>query len=485
MKFMLLSIIMLLGLSSLIIPQNMNTSPRASFSKVHLPLFQKQLLNIQSKDERSALLRKELISQKNRLYKDKNTVIYRPVKLTKNSKDSVTYLKEIITYTYNNSGKCLTELKKIVKNGINRENYSRYTFTYDSFDNCTQELDELWSGNAWVNDWRYTNAYDNSGNNISELEERWTENGWENESRYTTTYDNNGGWLTDQLEVWQNGVWENDSRYIAERNDKGDLLSEITEVWMDSSFVTLYKTSYLYDNYGNIILENNEVWKDETWKGYYRFSDTFDESGKWLTDLVEVFNDSTNSWKIIDRYTATYGSSSNLLVNLGEEYSDGVWENFSKRIYTYDNNNNAVHGESYVWHNGTWILSWGALDLFYDNLNRSISSYSLDADVEYTAITVSGVNSNQLTTASYSLEQNYPNPFNPTTKISYSVPTESFITLKVYDILGNEIAILLNEKKNKGDYNVEFNAAHLSCGVYFYQIISGGFVQTRKMILLK
>ncbi len=91
--------------------------------------------------------------------------------------------------------------------------------------------------------------------------------------------------------------------------------------------------------------------------------------------------------------------------------------------------------------------------------------------------------SNQINT--FSLNQNYPNPFNPTTKIKYSIPSESKTTLKVYDILGNEVATLVNSEKQAGTYEVEFNAASLSSGVYFYKLQSGGFLQTRKMIVLK
>ena len=83
------------------------------------------------------------------------------------------------------------------------------------------------------------------------------------------------------------------------------------------------------------------------------------------------------------------------------------------------------------------------------------------------------------------LEQNYPNPFNPNTVISYRLPVNSNVTLKVYDILGNEVVILVNEEKQPGVYEVEFDASNLSSGIYFYQLKADGFVQTRKMILLR
>jgi hypothetical protein len=85
----------------------------------------------------------------------------------------------------------------------------------------------------------------------------------------------------------------------------------------------------------------------------------------------------------------------------------------------------------------------------------------------------------------FQLYQNYPNPFNPSTIIQYSIPKESFVTLKVYDILGNEITALLNERKSAGNYTVNFNASNLPSGIYFYRMLAGSFVSTKKFVLLK
>jgi len=83
------------------------------------------------------------------------------------------------------------------------------------------------------------------------------------------------------------------------------------------------------------------------------------------------------------------------------------------------------------------------------------------------------------------LAQNYPNPFNPTTSIQYAVGSHQFVTLKVYDLLGNEVATLVNEEKSSGVYNVNFDAAGLSSGMYLYKLQAGSFVETKKMILLR
>ncbi len=89
------------------------------------------------------------------------------------------------------------------------------------------------------------------------------------------------------------------------------------------------------------------------------------------------------------------------------------------------------------------------------------------------------------TPKNFALSQNYPNPFNPSTKISWQSPIASWQTLKVYDILGNEVATLVDEFREAGSYEIDFSASQLTSGVYVYKIIAGNFSDTKKMILSK
>ena len=86
---------------------------------------------------------------------------------------------------------------------------------------------------------------------------------------------------------------------------------------------------------------------------------------------------------------------------------------------------------------------------------------------------------------SYSLSQNFPNPFNPITTINYTIPKTSNVSIKLFNILGEEIATLVNETKNAGNYSILFNAIGLSSGIYFYQIKTNDFIATRKFTLTK
>jgi hypothetical protein len=85
----------------------------------------------------------------------------------------------------------------------------------------------------------------------------------------------------------------------------------------------------------------------------------------------------------------------------------------------------------------------------------------------------------------FTLEQNYPNPFNPSTVINYQLPVNSMVTLKIYDILGNEIVTLVNEEKPAGSYEVEYDGTELPSGIYLYKLQTSNFIDTKKMILIK
>ncbi len=85
----------------------------------------------------------------------------------------------------------------------------------------------------------------------------------------------------------------------------------------------------------------------------------------------------------------------------------------------------------------------------------------------------------------YSLDQNYPNPFNPSTKIKFALPNSGFVSLKIYDILGNEVYTLDESYRKAGYYEASFDASNLASGVYFYKLVTSGYTATKKMLLIK
>jgi dienelactone hydrolase len=107
------------------------------------------------------------------------------------------------------------------------------------------------------------------------------------------------------------------------------------------------------------------------------------------------------------------------------------------------------------------------------------------AKLQYWIEKYSGVDKESQQPITFELEQNYPNPFNPSTTVQYSLPKLSKVKIILFNLLGQEVATLVNEEKSSGNYKVNFDASNLPSGVYFYQLKAGNFIQTKKMILLK
>ena len=129
-----------------------------------------------------------------------------------------------------------------------------------------------------------------------------------------------------------------------------------------------------------------------------------------------------------------------------------------------------------------------------NQLNQTFTSaISIDNNDSLITVNLTGYSNNTIGVSTitqqlpfeYSLSQNYPNPFNPVTKINYELKVTNYVSIIVYDIRGNEVATLVNEKQNSGSYSVNFNAANFPSGVYYYKITSGDFTETKKMMLLK
>ncbi len=100
-------------------------------------------------------------------------------------------------------------------------------------------------------------------------------------------------------------------------------------------------------------------------------------------------------------------------------------------------------------------------------------------------VSVENISFEDLNPADFALNQNYPNPFNPSTVINFELKSNSNISLKVYNVLGAEVATLANGNYASGKYNVTFDASKLSSGVYFYRLQAGNFIETKKMVLIK
>ena len=232
----------------------------------------------------------------------------------------------------------------------------------------------------------------------------------------------------------------NNDKYSYTYDGNNSQIEALQQTWGVSAWVNQGKDSYTYDGNNNRTEQLHQTWVVSTWVNYFRWSYTYDGNNNPIEELTQNWDGST-------------------------------WVNSGKDSYTYDGNNNQIEWLQQFWDGSAWL-----------NTSKIIYSYIITDIEEFEG----AVNT-------YSLSNNYPNPFNPSTKISWQSPVGSNQTLKIYDLLGNEVATLVDEFKPAGSYEVKFDASGLTSGIYFYRLqvsdpesSSGqGFVETKKMLLLK
>lgn len=262
---------------------------------------------------------------------------------------------------------------------------------------------------------------------------------------------------------------------------------------------------------GNIIIDTSYFQRRVTGlenkpngKKYYKIDDyNFYEKLK-----IENFERIDSSTGIVYRYDETLDSTNyecvidDLMLEQGNIFNTSrLYPGYNPIGMIFENEDYFKDWSLYRKRNG---FSGGAFGAEYYSLTQGIGLDSVfvslidafDAHIDIKGCVIDGIvygdttltdiddDDNGIPT-SYKLEQNYPNPFNPTTKISWQSPVADIQTLKVYDVLGNEVATLVDEFRNSGIYEVDFDASKLSSGVYFYQLKAGDFISTKKMILIK
>ena len=424
------------------------------------------------------------------------------------------------TFTYDNNGKMTSEVVE-----KNSEKLSKQSYTYDSKGNRTMWLDEYWGDTSWVSDVRQTYTYSGKGNMISHLVEKLMESDWENKHRvnytynssgnvilestvlywsntdsyisyeYTYTYDGHGKLISKLEERWN---WTGQNMEIHSRNtytynSNGNQTSDIFEYWYAPNWEQNERTTMTYDSSGNMTSLLEEQFDYENWVGTERFTMTYDSNGNITSEVYQDWNETV--WENKRQLTYTYDNNENMTSELRKDWNGTIWENEKLETYTYDSNGNFTFSTGESWRSGTWQLSSHYI-WFTDSYGNSYQF--LGSKVEMVYMPITDIDEESVAISKFSLSQNYPNPFNPSTTIKYSIPSVEnanfrSVQLKVYDVLGREVATLVNKEQQPGNYEVKFNASSLTSGVYFYRIQAGDpakglgqvFIETKKMILLR
>lgn len=429
------------------------------------------------------------------------------------------------TYSYSGWGQVtaeLTEERTLDELGQMRmwENSWRKSYSYDASGNQLTYLFEVWNNSQWENDTRRSYSYDGSGRLVTELYEEWKNGDWANSLRDTYSFDDSKNQIIYQRDEWYNGQWVTKVRSISTNEEGGRVLTRLIEqdysghpargtytydengnllTWLaedkiNGQWVNVYLHTNTYDLSGHKLSQLNQIWEGSYWQNAALYAYTYGTTGELLTtEFYQNWSEGTERWEYMVRRSYMYDGFGHLMSNLGETWNNGQWLNDNRKSYSYDPSGNmATYIDEYwdeeeqLWkrHRGIGFPTFFDLEDSAGNKYQFLDVYQ--AKLTWKPIIFQAVKVDfSALPKKYLLSQNYPNPFNPTTKIRYSISQQSFVTLKVYDILGNEVSTLVNEEKPVGTYELTWNAKNLSSGVYFYCLHAGNFVETRKMIFLR
>jgi hypothetical protein len=243
-----------------------------------------------------------------------------------------------------------------------------------------------------------------------------------------------------------------------------------TQKYTSAPYSTTDSPTGNYPNNANATLTlNNPVSLNGYIGAELQFQTQWDIEDNWDYGQVLLSTDNGTNWSPLEGLFTNPGSL-NQSQPTGEPLYDGIqltWVKENIDLTNYMGEQILIRflfkSDGYITEDGWYI----------DDINLIVYEY-VPTDAESTAIA-----------SEYILQQNYPNPFNPSTKIKYQIPETGFVSLKVFDVLGNEVADLVSENKPTGSYEVTFDASNLPTGVYFYTLSAGEFVSTKKMLLIK
>ncbi len=373
---------------------------------------------------------------------------------------NVTDTRTTINKTMLGNGYLLIEVIFQGWNGSAWVNTDKNSYTYDGNNNLTELLLQTWDGSAWVNSGKYSYAYDGNNNQTELLFQTWDGSAWVNFNKGLLTYDGNNNQTELLFQTWDGSAWINSYKYSYTYNEDNILIESLGQSWNGSTWVNSGKSLYTYDGNNNLIELLSQTWDGSGWVNAYKQSYTYDGNNNLTEKLGQSWEGS--AWVNSSKISYTYDVNNNLTEELTQSWDGSGWVNNYKFFYNYDGNNNLTERIQQWWDGSAWV-----------DIIKGIYSYIL-----------TGIEQFEDEVSTYSLSNNYPNPFNPSTKIKYSIPQSSNVTIKVFDILGNEIETLVNEEKPVGSYEITWYAANLPSGVYFYTINAGSFIETKKMILL-
>jgi hypothetical protein len=456
-----------------------------------------------------------------------------------------TFVRE--TYSYDVRGNPvsrLTEMRDTLTNSL--QPHDRETYLYDRHGNILLDQGELIGTGTTGAGSRITYVRDDDGNVLLYLYENW-DKGWTPAIRVTTTRDDHGRPLSEVREVRSRGRWIGTEKAEWTYDTTGNLRTETRDFWVNGQWQTWSRETWSYDEQKRVLehlfawgsdgrLHNGsrtthtyegdkeqsylwEEWQDNAWAARTRVTFDYDANGDRVASTVLI--PEKGVWSIERRMTSHYDASRRLTAEFEDFFRNGQWSGAVRGIRTYsdagaltlssyetvDSLGVTIYGSRFAtvyddrgipsrmthdrWQDGGWQPAdypWAFNDSS-TTVARYPFTYSPYHEYYFSGYRIemksSTIGSVIPAPATITLLQNFPNPFNPKSAIRFQISSSNNVTLTVYDLLGREVAVLVNRNLGPGAYDAEFNASGLPSGAYFYRLQAGSLTATKKMLLLR
>jgi hypothetical protein len=368
--------------------------------------------------------------------------------------------------------------------------YMRAFYSYDQNNNRIEFYDQMLNGNNWENYRRHIYDYDFQDNIVTQVNQIWDEVKWNDISKIVMDYFRNN--LIDERRfIWENQRWANEKHWSFKFNLNNNVLEELGQYWEGINWVNEYKWNFSYYTSQNLKDRTYNYWKNSEWNIGTKSTYSYDENDNQIESLWQVWDGM--KWKNSELNISNYDESFNKIQQVQYYWRDNQWRHFQRWFYAYDINNNNLYELAQLFIDSTWrddhaiLYAYDKNNNLIERIHQFWSNGQLGNGLKYQFqyITENEDTLNGNLPLEFVLYQNFPNPFNSSTTISYKIPKQSFVSIQIYNSLGEYVASLENEDKSPGIYEVNFSAKNLPSGIYLFRLNAGKFTATKKMILLK
>ena len=300
---------------------------------------------------------------------------------------------------------------------------------------------QAYRNDAWRNRYRINFSYNDGGLLMSKVEQKWRQDVWRNRKETALEYE--GELCVNRtISKWRDSTWVDRAVQELSYNDAGDRTEKVTYKWRDSTWTPRHRVIYSYNDNAALSEKLFYKWNDSDWVDKARASVGYDDNQNPVQVLLEK-KDSTDAWVNVSLRENTYSDNGLLTETVQSKWRDENW--LPRRRYEYNY-----------------------------STDRGVLSAGAPAALPKKIV----------------LSQAYPNPFNPATTISYRLLDANHVRVDIYDMVGNKVCTLVNQRQDAGTRSILWNAINdrgqpVAAGVYLYTVQAGGDWISKKMVLLK